>query len=69
MSKPYPLEDIRGWLVRRTFLVGDVRLGSRYFLLLSPEEYAQLKERTLRLPAREQDRIRAFIAGWEARGG
>ncbi len=56
-TKPYPLEDIRTFLTRRNWI-------THHPTVLSEEEYAQLKARTLRLSAARVTYLRAFIDGY-----
>lgn len=53
----YPLERIREFFVRRTWLVGERRLITR-------REYEGLKDRTLDLPGHRSNYLAAFIDGW-----
>lgn len=55
--KPYGLEDVRGFLVKRQWLV------ERF---MSPQEFESLKDRTLLLTKERSDYVRAFADGWTA---
>lgn len=65
MSAPadYPLEDIRGFFVSRSWF--SASLADRNGPLLREDEYEELKERKLRLSRGRAAVLRAFIDGWE----
>jgi hypothetical protein len=56
----YPLNDIREFLSRRTWLVGD----NPKWHILTKDEYRDLMKKTLKLPKKRADWLRAFIQGW-----
>jgi hypothetical protein len=60
MAEAYPFEDIRSFMVKRPWLhreEGD---------LLSPDEYLQIRGRSLVLDEKRATYLRAFIDGWKA---
>jgi hypothetical protein len=57
-AEVYEFEDIRSFLVRRSWLAGGRRL--------SQEEYEGIKARTLKLDKRRAAYLRAFAEGWIA---
>lgn len=61
-QKPrYRLEDVREFLIRRTWLVGDTD-----HCLVTALEYQALRARTATFPRRRVEYFRAYIAGWFA---
>ena len=58
----YPLEDVRTFFMRRSWLASPYMKP----VLISPEEYQALKARTLELPRNRVHYLRAFIDGWLA---
>lgn len=53
----YPFEDIREFLIHRTWMIGDDGL-------ISKEDYARLKARDLVIPEDRASYLRAYIDGW-----
>lgn len=63
-KKPkYEFEDIREFIVRRTWLAEE-HSWSKSRPLVSPAEYPSLKKRTLRFSPERAAYLRAFIDGW-----
>ncbi len=55
----YALEDIREFMVKRTWLAGPYENS-----LVTKEEYVLLRDRQLDLPAERARYLRAFADGW-----
>ena len=60
-ANEYPFEDIRAFMIKRTFLVED---EWRKANVISADEYQGLKARTLQLADSRSAYLRAFIDGW-----
>ena len=58
----YPLEDIRDFFVKRSFLCQTSFEVMPY--MISKEEYTQLKARNLVVTFYRESQLRAFMDGW-----
>ena len=75
IDQVYRFEDIRDFYIRRKWLAINPaakypcpRFHHRRFLL-TEDEYAAIKARSLLITSNRAAMIRAFIEGWYARGG
>lgn len=57
--KDYPLNDVRDFFKKRQWLVGGPSPE-----ILTTSEFQALMAKTLKLPKKRVDCIRAFIRGW-----
>lgn len=61
INAKYPFEDIRGFIVKRQWLL---RLRNPLDYMITEQEYEPLKARQLKIDNPRAIRLRAFIEGW-----